>query len=189
MEESKEILNENIKDNEDTAAKSEKVNTESVNEIAKLKKTVSILSIVSIIFIILTAYFGFQSSNGMNKDLVETNDKIAVDMLVTENGKKNDNRSFTDVLVSVNKDSFSEDILNTLKGMKIGETKSVTVKETLLKDGVDVNEIPESAYQDGSAASYYEEKDVKYTFKVKTIWKYASDIEKTEDKKEESKNK
>lgn len=158
-------------------------------QIKKYKSTSIATGILSVVLFVFCLFMFFSGSSGLNSnmDTVEKDDKVTVDMMVTENGKKNDDRSFTDVLISVNKDSFSEEIINTLIGMKAGETKSVTIKETLLKDGVDINDIPEEAYQDGSASKYYEEKDVKYTFKVKTIWKYSSDITK-KDTEEQNNN-
>lgn len=166
----------------------EEIVKDPMDDVKKYKTLTKVFGVIAVLLGVVAIYMSVGGAGVANGRVVEKNDKILVDMMVTENGRKNDDRSFTDVLVSVNQDSFSEEIIKALDGMDIGETKSVTIKETLLKDNVKIEDIPDSAYQDGSASKYYEEKDVKYTFKVKTIWKYASDItEKTEDKAEESK--
>lgn len=132
---------------------------------------------VAIIVIACFACLG----NKSNPNIVEEDDKILVDMEIEENGVKNEDRSFNDVLVSVSKDSFDAQIIKKLKGMEIGDTKSVTVDETLLKDGVNANDIPESAYSDGTASQYYESKEVKYTFTVKSIWKLSATVVKEDE--------
>lgn len=178
--EKKEVKDETV--NTDKSTEDVKV-VEPNKDLKKYKILTKVFAVLSIVLCIVAVYFSM-SAKSLKYDVVEADDKILVDMMVTENGKKNDNRSFTDVLVSVSSDSFNEEILKTLEGMKIGETDSATIKETLLKDGVDSKDIPDSAYQDGSASKYYEEKDVKYTFKIKAIWKHAADITvKDEDKK------
>ena len=164
------------------AVENDVVSVEELTGKTKQSRWPMVGKLMIVLCLCLTAFSVYllgNTSGAINKKakIVELNDKISVDMVITENGVLNENRSFTDVLISVSADSFADEIIEALNGAKVGETVSVVIQEILLKDELTYEDIPESAYQDGTVGEYYAEKDVKYSFTVNTLWKYSADVE------------